>query len=72
MPGFLIVMTEQLNVFVMTRGTELHKFTDQLVLVYDFLHFFSSMITYSQDEKLSELFHAFSTGFMPQTIFFLA
>ena len=27
-PSFLIVMTEQLNVFVMTRGNEMHKFTD--------------------------------------------
>ena len=27
-PGFLIVMTEQLNVFVMTRGAEMFKFTN--------------------------------------------
>ena len=71
-PGFLIVMTEQLNVFVMTRGNEMHKFTNQLVLVQDFLHFFSSMVSFCQDEKLAELFYAFSTGFLPQTIFFLA
>ena len=71
-PGFLIVMTEQLNVFVMTRGSEMHKFTNQLVLVKDFLHFFSSMVSFCQDEKLAELFYAFSTGFLPQTIFFLA
>jgi len=26
----------------------------------------------SSDERLTELFHAYSTGFMPQTLFFLA
>ena len=42
--SFLQVMTEQLNVFIITRSLEMHKFTNQLVLIYDFLGFLSTMM----------------------------
>ena len=61
-----------MNIFVITRTIEMHKFTNQMVLVYDFLSFLSTMMQFSEDVHLKELFHSFSTGFLPQTIFFLA
>ena len=30
------------------------------------------MMEFSEDPCLKELFHSFSTGFLPQTVFFLA
>ena len=71
-PSFMQVMTEQLNIFILTRSVEMHQFTNQLVLIHDFLDFMGTMMEYSEDACLKELFHSFSTGFLPQTIFFLA
>ena len=71
-PSFLQVMTEQLNIFILTRSVEMHQFTNQLVLIHDFLSFMGTMMEYSEDVCLKELFHSFSTGFLPQTVFFLA
>jgi hypothetical protein len=42
------------------------------MLIYHFLVFFRNLMHQSSDERLTELFHAYSTGFMPQTLFFLA
>jgi len=72
LPQFLNMMTKNLNFFVMTRATEFYKYSEQFGLVSEFLHFFSKVITYCKDEKLSELYHAYAVEFMPQTIFFLA
>ena len=72
LPAFLNFMTEQLNTFVVTRASEIHKFQEQQSLVYHFLVFFRSVMVQSHDERLSELFHTYSTGFLPQTVFFLA
>lgn len=71
-PSFLHVMTEQLNIFIITRSLEMHKFTSQFVLIHDLLAFLATMMQFSEDIHLKELFHSFSTGFLPQTIFFLA
>lgn len=43
-----------------------------MVLINDFLDFMCTMMEFSEDLCLKELFHSFSTGFLPQTIFFLA
>ena len=71
-PYFLQVMTEQLNIFIITRQLEMNKFTGQFVLIYDFLSFLSTMMQFSEDPRFKEVFHSFSTGFVPQTVFFLA
>jgi len=64
-PSFLQVMTEQLNIFLITRALEMHKFTSQYVLINDFLDFLATMMQFSEDPLLKELFHSFSTGFLP-------
>ena len=72
-PAFLQVLTEQLNIFIITRSAEMHKFTGQFVLIYDFLCLLSQMIEFTDDDpRFKEVYHSFSTGFLPQSIFFLA
>ena len=65
-------MSEQLNIFIITRAHELSKFSNQLVLIYDFLGLMSVLVKFSDDARLKEPFHSFTAGFMPQTLFFLA
>ena len=65
-------MSEQLNIFVITRSLEMHKFTAQFVFIHEFLTLLATMMQFSEDQRLKELFHSFSMGFMPQTVFFLA
>jgi hypothetical protein len=65
-------MTEQINLFVVTKVAEIHKFPEQQCLIYHFLIFFRTVMHQSNEDRLAELFQAYSTGFMPQTLFFLA
>ena len=44
LPAFLNFMTEQLNTFVVTRASEIHKFAEQQTLIYYFLVFFRSVM----------------------------
>ena len=44
MPAFLNLMTEQINTFVITRASEIHRFGEQHVLIYEFLVFFRTVI----------------------------
>ncbi len=51
-PPFLQTMTEQLNIFIITRALEMHKFTFQYVLINDFLEFLATMMQFSEDLRL--------------------
>ena len=50
----------------------MHKFTGQFILIHDFLNLLSQMLDFSDDPRFKEVFHSFSTGFLPQSVFFLA
>ena len=71
-PPFLQMVSEQLNIFIITRATELHNFPSQLCLIDDYMTLLATMMEFNDDAKLKELFHSFSVGFLPQSIFYLA